>query len=251
MSFRRLVSNIVCGFIPNQKTRSRVRVVLNNPSIKAHIKFVRRWADENCGGVQKLKLDFGVGCHNLVVLLNDKYVFKFFLVPGRESRAYHEERVVAALRDISPIRLPKMELIRYGDTVLRLYEFVPGKMLTDFDASYINQNRDKIARQLANFMYVIGCADPAALRDLKPTPDATPDFMYGWFHNDIGNNCILDDDLNIVGFIDCEKACFCDFKSSLTNAEHFWDKKGYYGLMVSVLAEYAKLYYGSKRAQKK
>lgn len=247
MSFRRLLSNVVCGFIPNQKTRSRVRVVLNNPSIKSYVKFVRHWANENCGGTHKLKLEFGVGCHNLVVLLNDKYVFKFFLVPGREARAYHEERFVKAFRDISPIKLPEMELMKYKDTVLRRYEFVAGKMLTDFDASYIVENKNKIAKQLARFLYEIGRADPAEIRDLKPTPYKEPGFLYGWFHNDIGNNFILDDDLNIVGFIDCEKACFCDYRDSLANAEHFWDKNGYRGLMVSVLAEYAKLYYGAEK----
>ena len=59
MKFRRLVSNIICGFIPNPKTRSKVRVVLNNPSIKSCVKFVRRWADENCGGVKKLSMESG------------------------------------------------------------------------------------------------------------------------------------------------------------------------------------------------
>lgn len=247
MSFRRLISNIICGFIPNKKTRSHVRIVLNNPSIHAYVKYVRRWAQENCGGVQKLRMEFGVGCHNLVVLLNDVHVFKFFLVPGRESRAYHEQRVVNAFQGVSPIKLPEMELIKYGDSVLRRYEYIPGKMLTDFDSAYINKNRTKIAKQLANFLYVIGKADPREIRDLKPVPNAKPGFLYGWFHNDIGNNFMLDDDLNIVGFIDCEKACFCDFRDSLANAEHFWDKNGYRGLMVEVLAEYANLYYGHEK----
>lgn len=247
MKFRRLVSNIICGFIPNPKTRSKVRVVLNNPSIKSCVKFVRRWADENCGGVKKLSMEFGVGCHNLVVLLNDTHVFKFFLVPGREARAYHELRVVTAFRDISPIKIPQMELMEYNDSVVRRYEFVHGKLLTDFDASYINKNCAKIARQLANFLYTIGCSDPAEIRDLKPTKNARPGYLYGWFHNDIGNNFLMDDDLNIIGFIDCEKMSFCDFKDSLAGASHFWDKHGIRGLMIELLAEYTKLYYSKHK----
>lgn len=251
MSIRRIVSNIICGFVPSKKLRSKLRVVLNNPSIYKHLNYVRRWADENCGGVQKLRMEFGVGCHNLVVILNDAYVFKFFLIPGRESRAYHEERVVKALRNISPIKLPEMELIKYEDTVLRRYEFVPGKMLTDFAPEYICKHRTKIAKQLANFLYVVGCSDPDEIRDLKPTPDAKPGYLYGWFHNDIGNNFMLDDDLNIVGFIDCERADFCDFYTSLIYSEHFWEKKGYRGLMIELLAEYSKLYYSNKSKIKK
>lgn len=250
MKIRRLLSNIVCGFIPARKTRSKVRIMLNNPSIRHHIQYVRRWADKNCGGVKKLSVEFGVGCHNLVVLLNDEHVFKFFLVSGREQRAYHEERVVSALRKYSPIKIPAMELIPYDNSVVRHYEFVHGKMLTDFSPDYINKNIPKIAKQLADFLYVIGCADPDEIRDLKPDLDEKPGFLYGWFHNDIGNNFMMDDDLNIIAFIDCERMTFCDFKTALTGAEHFWDKNGIRGLMTHVLSEYSKSYYAKKRIKK-
>lgn len=251
MSIRHLFTNIVCGLVPNKKSRSKLRVVLNNPKIHKYIKYVRHWADKNCGGVQKIRIEFGVGCHNLVVILNDAHVFKFFLVPGREARAYHEARVVTALRNISPIRFPEMELIKYDNSVLRRYEFITGKMLTDFTPEQVQKNRTKIARQLANFLYVIGCADPEEIRDLKPVAAAQSGYLYGWFHNDIGNNFMLDDDFNIVGFIDCERADFCDFRRSLIDTEHFWNKQGYRGLMVELLAEYSKLYYSHKTKVKK
>ena len=247
MGFRRVLSNVICGFIPNKKVRSKVRVVLNNPSVHRYIKFVRRWADENCGGVKKLSIEFGVGCHNMVVLLNNMHVFKFSLLPGREARAYHEERVVNAFRKISPIHFPEMELIKIEDTVVRRYEYIAGKMLTDFSPSYINKNRTKIAKQLAGFLYCIGCSDPVELRDLKPDLRTKPGFLYGWFHDDIGNNFMLDDNLNIIAFIDCENMKFCDFKESLANSEHFWDKNGIRGLMIELLSEYTKLYYSKQK----
>lgn len=243
MGPRHVISNIVCGFIPNKKTRSKVRVILNNPCVCNYIKYVRQWAGINCGGVKKLSVEFGVGCHNMVVLLNDAHVFKFSLLPGREGRAYHEERVVNAFRKISPIRFPEMELIELEDTVVRRYEFISGKMLMDFSPTVINENKTKIAQQLAKFIYTIGCSDPVELYDLKPDLAAKPGFLYGWFHDDIGNNFMMDDDLNIVAFIDCENMKFCDFKKSLSNSEHFWDKNGIRGLMIEVLSHYAKLYY--------
>lgn len=242
MSVRSLFANIVCGFIPNHKSRSRVRVVLNNPSVHKYVRMVRAWADENCGGVRKLKLEFGVGCHNLVVLLNDEHVFKIPLIK-RADLARREMRIVNAMRSVSPIRLPEMEIMEWDGVLVRRYEFIPGKLLCDFDAKYIVANRNKIARQLAEFMYEIGRIDFEEIRDLKPDPDVAPDFMYGWFHNDIGQNFLMDDDLNIIGFIDSEKAAFCDYRTSLSAAAHFWAKNKYDGLMVELLTEYAKLYY--------
>ena len=242
MGIRRTLANIICGFIPNKKSRSRARVVLNNPSIHSYVRFVKDWAKRNCGGVRKISLEFGVGCHNLVVLLNDEHVFKFPLV-NRPNPGPREKRITDALRPISPIHFPHMEIIEWNGMLVRRYEFIHGKLLCDFTPAQINKHREKLVHQLANFMYTVGRADPSDIRDLKPSPDAQPDYLYGWFHNDIGQNFIMDDDLNIVGFIDAEKAAFCDFRKSLYTASHFWDKQGYNSLMVDLLAEYSRLYY--------
>jgi len=131
--------------------------------------------------------------------------------------------------------------------LVRRYDFVHGKLLCDFAPSEIYAHQEKIAKQLAEFMYKIGRADPAEIRDLKPDPNAVPGYMYGWFHNDIGNNCMLDDDMNIVGFIDCDKTAFCDFRTSLPYANHHWDKHGFKGLMVHTLYEYSKLYFAHNK----
>ena len=56
----------------------------------------------------------------------------------------------------------------------------------------------------------------------------------------------MDDDLNIIGFIDWDAVDFCDFKPSMYMAERFWNKNGYRGLMTDVLYEYSKLYYAKK-----
>lgn len=246
MGLKRTLINIVCGLIPGHKARSHTRVVLNNPKmVHDYVEFVRDWANKNCGGVKKLSLEFGVGCHNLVVLLNNEHVFKFSLV-NRPSRGPREKRITDALRAASPIHLPEMEVFEWRGTIVRRYEFIHGKLISEFDPKYINQNTEKLAKQLANFMYCVGRADPDEIRDLKPTPDAAPGYLYGWFHNDLGNNFIMDDELNIVGFIDNEKAEFCNFQDGLSLTAHFWDKHGIRGLMVATLAEYSKLYYGNK-----
>ena len=75
MNLRRFFANMISGLIPNKKLRSKVRVVLRYPSTKEYIKWVRDWAKKNDGGVQKMSIAFGVGCKNLIVILNEKNVF--------------------------------------------------------------------------------------------------------------------------------------------------------------------------------
>lgn len=246
MNFRRLVANIICGFIPNKKLRSKVRVVLRYPETHSYIKFVRKWAEKNDGGLKKISIAFGVGCKNLIVIANEKNVFKFSLVNDGKKAAEREMRISNAFKNITPIPLPNMELIEWKGITIRRQEFFSGKLIGDFEPSYVLQNREKVAKQLANFLHVIGTSDPKEIRDLKPTKTSKPDFLYGWFHNDIGQNFMMDDELNITGFIDWENTDFCDWKPTLYAAERHWDKNGYRGLMVDVLAEYSKLFSARK-----
>lgn len=241
MKLKQFCVNLICVFVPNAKLRRKIRVVLNNPSVYSYLKFVRKWAKNNCGGVRKITINFGVGCQNLVVVLNNAHVFKFPLSGG--AIAQRELRICDALCKITPIHIPQMEIIKWRGIDIRRYEFICGKLLCDFPVSTILANREKIVQQLAYFMYVIGCANPQSIRDLKPVPEEAPGYLRGWFHNDIGQNFLMDNNLNIVGFIDWEGAAFCDWRQSLRMAERFWNKNGYKGLMTDVLTEYTKLYY--------
>ena len=247
----KFLATIICGFIPSRALRHRIRIFMNNPSIRTYVRFVRDWADENCGGVQSLRMSFGVGGKNLVVLLNRAHVFKFPLDTVNKTIVTNELKICDALRPISPIYIPELEIINWHGILVRRYEYVAGKLLCDFSVSQIMQNREKLATQLANFMNVIGRANPMSLRDLKPSPNARAGYMYGWFQNDIGQNFLMDDEFNIVGFIDWEGAAFCDWRPTLRMAERFWNKNGYRGLMTDVLSEYSRLYYMDKPAAKK
>lgn len=246
MRFRRFIANLICGFIPSKKLRSKVRVVLRYPSSRAYMKWVRDWAAKNDGGVRKLSIAFGVGCQNLVVILNEKNVFKFSLKDDGYAASVREMRITQAMAKISPFPIPKMELITWRGITIRRQEFFAGKMLGDFAPSYVLSRRAHLAKQLANFMYVVGVSNPRAIMDLKPSKNAQPDYLYGWFHNDIGQNFMMDDELNITGFIDWENAAFCDWRPTLYAAERHWDKNGYRGLMVDVMAAYSELYYANK-----
>ena len=105
-----------------------------------------------------------------------------------------------------------------------------------------------IAKQLAEFLYVIGKSDPKEIRDLKSKPNDKPGFLYGWFQGDIWQNFMLDPKtFDIMFFIDWEGTAFIDFKTSLRVASHNWDKFGYKGIIVDLMAEYAQLYFKNKK----
>ena len=243
MKIRNLVSNIICGFIPGKSRRDKVRVKLRY-NTRAYVKFVREYFNEP---KLKLKTCVGYGCSNFIVLVGSQYAFKFPLHDDGAVRALREMRITTALRKYTTFRIPEMEIIKWNNIAVRKYEFFPGVTLSEIPPSVALANRHHIAKQIALFLYQIGVADPVAIRGLKPKKTAKPGFLYGWFHNDIWQNFILNPEtLDIVGFIDWEVAIFGPFEYGLYMADHHWDKFGYRGMVVDVMAEYAKLYYGNK-----
>ena len=245
---RHLISNIVCGFIWKKTTRDLVRTMIRFPKTHEYVRYVRRFAKNS--GQCKIKKLVGYGCKNFVVILNNKHVFKFPLLTDGREVAFREKRIVDAFYGISPIKIPLMKVIPYKNIYIRKYEFARGVLLTDVPPRVIGQHSDHIAKQIANFLYVIGKSDPVEIRDLKENPNDKPGFLYGWFQKDIWQNFMLDTKtFDITFFIDWEQASFEDFSNALITASHNWDKFGYRGLIVHIMAEYSKLYF-QKSAKK-
>ena len=239
---RHLLSNIVCGFIWSKKMRDLVRTMIRFPQTHEYVRFVRRFAKnmKHC----KIKRVVGYGCKNFIVILNDKHVFKFPLLNDGRDVALREKRIVDAFYGISPIKIPLMKIIPYKDIYIRKYEFATGTLLTDISPNEICAHHEHIAKQIANFIYVIGTSDPVEIRDLKPNRNAKPGFLYGWFQGDIWQNFMLDKKtFDITFFIDWEQTEFVDFKTALYVATHNWDKFGYRCIPIDIVAEYAKLYF--------
>ena len=244
---RRFFTNIICGCIGNKETRKRVRVVLNSDMV-SNIRFIRK----NTGlPVKKLKTFIGYQARNLLVGINDKYIFKF---PLRRSNsddlAMRESRIVAALAPLSPTYVPPVNTYMHRGHIVRRYEFISGTQLRKMPLDIALANIDKLAPQVAKFMFEIGRADPVEIRALKPNPDAKPDYMYGWSQGDICDNFIIDmDTMEIIAFIDWEDCAFGDFSRLFTA-----DKRSpYVELMQAVRVEYDKLYYNAypKHGEKK
>ncbi len=243
MNFRHLLSNIVCGFVPGKARRDMIRVRLRY-NTRAYVRFVRQYF----GGAKiPLKTCVGYGCSNFIVLAGSQYAFKFPLTDDGAMRALRELRITSALRKYTTFKIPEMEIIKWNNIAVRKYEFFPGVTLNEIPPHIALEKRHHIARQIALFLYQVGMANPAAIRDLRPEKAGRPGFLYGWFHNDIWQNFILDPTtLDIVGFIDWELATYGSFAYGLYMADHHWDKFGYRGIVVDVMAEYARLYYDDR-----
>lgn len=238
---RHFISNIIAGLIWKKSLRDKVRTMLRYPQTHIYTRYVRAMAcdSKKC----KIKTAVGYGCKNWIVILNNERVFKFPLLNNGRDIALREQRITNVFTKISPIKIPKMKILKYNGVYVREYEFATGKLLTDIPPRTILAHSTHIAKQLANFLYVIGKSDPRALRDLKPAPNAKPDFLYGWFQGDIWQNFMLDEKtFDITYFLDWEGTNFEDYRTSLRVASHNWDKFGYKGIIVDVMAEYAKLY---------
>ena len=239
------LSNVVCLFIPIKTLRDKVRVMIRYPKTLSYINWVRRYARgmNEC----KIKTRVGRGCRNFVVILNDKYVFKFPLFTDGRDIAYREKRIVDALAPVAPIKIPAMKIIHYKNIVIRRYEFAHGTLLSDVDINTVSNHRIHIAKQIANLLYVIGKTDPRDIRDLKDNPNDKPGYLYGWFQGDIWQNFMLDENCNITYFIDWEDTKFQSFLPAMRVATRTWEKRGYRYLGIDVLAEYSKLYFGKEK----
>ncbi len=241
-------SNVISALIWKKTLRDKVRVMIRYPRTFEYKRYVRDYAHKHgicdCGISSRV----GRGCGNFVVMLSNKYVFKFPLFSDGREIAERERRITDAFAKISPIKIPKMKIIPYKDIVIRRYEFADGVLVSDVKPDVFRPHREYVAKQIANFMYVIGNSDPVELRDLKPTPNAKSEYLYGWFHGDIWQNFMLDTKtFDITYFIDWEDTAFQSFMPGLCVATRTWEKRGYAYMGITVLSEYSKLYFQKKK----
>ena len=233
---RRFFTNLICGCVYNKDARKRLRVVLNS-SMMDSVRFIRK----NLGGpVHKIKTFTGYQARNLLISANDTHIFKF---PLRRSNSREltlcESRIVAAFAPISPIYIPSVEVFEHRGELVRRYEFIHGTQLRQMPLDVVLANIDTLAKQIAQFMFEIGRSDPESIRDLKPSPDAHPDYMYGWSQGDICDNFMVDmKTMKIIAFIDWEDCAFCDFSCIFTGDRRSPHRE----LMSATKREYDKLY---------
>ena len=174
---RHLISNIICGFIWSKRLRDKVRTRIRFPQTRDYVRYVRKFARNM--EQRKIRTLVGYGCKNLIVILNNKHVFKFPLLTDGKDVSIREKRIVDAFYGISPIKIPLLKVIPYKNIYIRKYEFAKGTLLTDVSPKVIAEHSEHIAKQIAKFLYVIGKQDPVEIRDLKPNQSDRPGFLAG------------------------------------------------------------------------
>lgn len=241
MKFRTFFADAVCGTIPGKKRRDIVRIKIKYAK---YLRDCKKFALEHTDDKKhKIRIDVGTRSHNLVLLVDNICAFKFPLHDNGYEKSMYEKRIVDTFSKISPIKIPKMDIFQWGDITVRKYEFADGVLLKKIKPGIVMANRNKLASQIANFLFIIGSADPVKIRDLKPNKHAKPGFLYGWFHNDIAENFTIDPtSFEIKYFIDWEDTRFVDFRLGLNYAKCSWNKYGFIGLIDDVMSIYNELY---------
>jgi len=211
---RKLLVNIICGFIPGRQRRKCVRVRLRNPIIKQMAQFAKSFSKQKH---PKIRYTYGFRTANFVAIVDDKWAFKFPLIGDAKEIALREKRITDALRPLSPIKIPKMEILDWNGMSVRKYEFIKGVGFRSLPKQEQLRLNDSVAQQLAQFLYVVGHADPKEIRDLKADPSEKPGIMHGWNQNDLWDNFLVDPKTSTVtGLIDWEAAGFNDFYNCFT-----------------------------------
>ncbi len=228
--------NIICGFVANKAARRRVRAIYCAWGAFRVWRIIRKDLGHK---PHNIKFITGARGRNLVVSVDDKYIYKFPIAErGLNNLIVREELITSAMRKMTKIKIPKMTVLHIDGIYIRKYEFIRGVQIFDVPANDILSHIDILAPQIARFIYDCAVYDATELTNIKGTTDA-PGFMRGWFHHDICDNFIFNPKTyKIIAMIDWEDAKFMDFSAYFDVPR----ARGAYELMQAVKDEYIKIY---------
>lgn len=222
---RHFFTNMICGLIANKSHRKKVRVLLNS-DLRAYYDFIR--SDLGNERLRKKRTAIGYGAQNLIIIVNDRYVYKFPLCKKNPNEiALREKRIVDAFAKISPIYVPPVQLLKLNDIYVRKYEYIRGRTFAQMHGDEIVTNMEQWSSVIAEFIYKIATSDPDEISDLKPVEAGAQKTFYGWCHGDIAGNFMIDKKTNkIIAVIDWEDCRYGDFShiwtSSLKHGTEFY-----------------------------
>lgn len=226
-------------FVLNKRHRERLRIQLKYDKRKC-LNFVYNYM-----GTRHLKKKyyFGYGCKNLIIVVNDKTCFKFPFHKEQAQLWEKEKAIVDSFSSILHVKMPKIQIIKQGDMCVKKYDFIDGVTIDCADRELVKKNVWKIANQLVDFIFAMADSNPSKLKSFVPKHSKKPGFLYGWGHNDIGGNFILNPKtMDIIGFIDWENAGYGDIMPDLAQAIRYWNKMGYTQLGIEVIRKYTDKY---------
>ena len=238
------VCDFLCRFIPVRRWRWYMRRVKLFDWYRKYNALKQAFPKLDFYEVKMIK-----GGWNIGFIVENKYVFKVrkrsdTKVP--QEKIVREKRITDALSQFSPVRILSIRIVQAGEYIFYKYPFIPGKNLNSLSVKKIIENRDKLGRQIASFIYKIHNARPAIINDLK-SGDGD-----GWNHNDLCNNMIVNPDaMDIVGIIDWEYAGWGTLETEFTNITAFSSTMRASGLDEVIRNEYSKIVEKVAAKQKK
>ena len=234
------ICDILCSCIPIKDVRHRIRREKLFDWRKKYNALRKKYPELNFWGAKMIK-----GGWNIGFIVDNKYVFKIkkrFDSHTSIEKITREKRITDAFANISPLRIPKIEIVHTGGYTFYKYDFIPGKNLNFHSLRAITKNAPVWGQQLAEFIYAIHNAHPHEIDDLRG--DRAGD---GWNHNDICNNVIVDKKTKkIIGVIDWEYAGWGTLESEFNNTVFFSSKLRKSGIKQIIMDKYAQLKKNSK-----
>ena len=228
------VCNFLCNFIPDRKVRERIRREKLYDWRKKYKALRAAFPELNFRNMRMIK-----GGWNIGFIVDNKYVFKirkFYDKKIPVEKIMREKRITDAFEHISPVMIPKIELVESNGYTFYKYNFMPGKNMNCFSQKTITKYAPIWGKQLAEFINAMHNSDPEQIANLKDRPGD------GWNHNDICNNVIVDKKtMKIVGIIDWEYSGWGMLSTEFENCTRFSDKVKNSGIGDIIQAEYAKM----------
>lgn len=223
--------DFLCRFIPVRRWRMYMRRVKLFDWYRKYNALKRTFPKLDFMDVKMIK-----GGWNIGFIVENKFVFKVrkhndTAVP--QDKIIREKRITDAIAPFSPVRILSIRIVPAGEYIFYKYPYIPGKNLNLMGVKKITANREKLAKQIASFIYKVHNSRPDGIDDSK-TGDGD-----GWNHNDLCNNMIVDPaTMDIVGIIDWEYAGWGKLETEFANATAFSSAMRESGLNDAIRDEY-------------
>lgn len=209
--------DFLCNFIPGDARRAKIRKTKLYDYRKKYRALRAAFPHLRFGHVKMIK-----GGWNIGFIVDKKYVFKirkYFDAHTPAEKIIREKRITDAFANISPLRIPKIEIVESRGYTFYKYDFIPGRNMNTFSLRTIEKNAWTWGAQLAEFINAVHNARPAEIKDLRAGDGD------GWNHNDICNNIIIDKKtMRISGLIDWEYAGWGTLETEFNNCVRFSQK---------------------------
>ena len=229
------ICNFLCDFIPNPKRRAEIRKKRLYDWAKKYTALRRACPELHFRHVKMIK-----GGWNIGFIIDKKYVFKIRKFFDDENhpvkKIMREKRVTDAFQKISPLKIPKIDIIESDGYTFYRYNFIPGRNMNTFSLRTIRKYEQKWGKQIAHFIYTVHNSKPRGIDDTREMDGD------GWNHNDICNNVIINPKtMKVVGLIDWEYAGWGMLETEIRNCIIFSRKIPQTNMEKIIRDEYKKL----------